>query len=203
MQLYTTLIPLYTTLIPPEQQLTPEGCSGTRLCPQQAVIQVLTGILTVLQPHQHGSPQPCHITQTHPDRGSSPRGHRCRTPPGAPTPYPCCWGLQSPLGWGRIQLRCPCRWPPPLPSACSSWPRWLSASGRACGLCSELLPGSAGGRKGDNVGAEDGRTDHSEVIFLAGRSTKPLCSSHANAFRARYHFAETPQHCKAEIRTLL
>lgn len=142
----------------------------------------------------------------HPDPPRSwqqPQGSPLQDPPRAPTPYPCCWGPRSSLGWGRSRLRCPGRWPPPLPSACSSWPQWLSASGRACGLCSELLPGSAGGRKGDNVGAEDGQRDHSEVIFLAGHSTKPLCSAHANAFRPRYHFAETPQHCKAEIRTLL
>lgn len=68
--------------------------------------------------------------------------------------YLCCRAPRCPQGWGRSRLCRPGRWPPlqpPPPSACSSWPRWLSASVRACGPCSELLPGSGGGRDRDSV----------------------------------------------------
>ena len=65
--------------------------------------------------------------------------------------YLCCRAPRCPRGWGRSRLRRPGRQPPPqppLPSACSSWPRWLSASARACGPCSGLLPGSGEGETG-------------------------------------------------------
>lgn len=57
--------------------------------------------------------------------------------------YPCCRAPRCPRGWGTNQPP-----QPPSPSACSSWPRWLSASARACGPCSGLLPGS-GRERGD------------------------------------------------------
>lgn len=114
-------------------------------------------------PHRAAA-APAWFAQTlphHPEPARSPQqpqGSPLQDPPGTPTPYLRRRGPQSPPGWGRSQPRRPGCWPP-LPSACSSWPRWLSASGRACGLCSGLLPGSAAGRKRDTVSAEDGQTD--------------------------------------------
>lgn len=76
--------------------------------------------------------------------------------------YLCCPAPRCPRGWGPGQLRCP-GWgsplQPPPPSACSSWPRWPSASAHACGPCSGLLPGSGGRDQHDHVSAVTKQTD--------------------------------------------
>lgn len=99
-----------------------------------------------LFPHEHGN---SFINLCHTD---------CRSQPHIPSSYLCCPAPHCPRGWGPARLSCPGQGSPP-PSACSSWPRWPSASWRACGPCSALLPGSGERHRGGQVTAVARQTD--------------------------------------------